>query len=182
MGSEDWALGKVAPVAKFLKLCGVKYARGFSLDVSHKNYLDREILFAQKVSQALAKMGLKNKHAVIDTSDNGQPFAGREINPPGSHQPYTPPGEIDPCTRKNEGKPCTALGVPPTTDVDNPAWHLDPDAAEAAAKYVDAYLWVSRPWLPDQGQGGTKFSPEFASRLLKTWTFSPYAPFTAKGA
>ena len=89
MGSEDWALCKVAPVARFLKLCGVKYARGFSLDVSHKNYLNREILFAQKVSHALAKLGLPGKHAVIDTSDNGQPFAGREINPPGSHQPYT---------------------------------------------------------------------------------------------
>ncbi|GAA1142299.1 glycoside hydrolase family 6 protein [Nocardioides aquiterrae] len=181
MGSEDWALGKVAPVAKFLKLCGVEYARGFSLDVSHKNYLDREILFAQKVSQALAAMGLKNKHAVIDTSDNGQPFAGKEINPPGSHQPYTPPGEIDPCTKKNQGTPCTALGVPPTTDVDNPAWDLGAEVNKAAARYVDAYLWVSRPWLPDQGQGGTKFSPDFASRLLKTWTFSPYEPFTAKG-
>ena len=178
MGSEDWALGKVAPVAKFLKLCGVKYARGFSLDVSHKNYLDREILFAQKVAQALANMGLPGKHAVIDTSDNGQPFAGKEINPPGA--PYTPPGEIDPCTQKNQGKPCTALGVPPTTDVDNPDWNLKSDVAKAAAKYVDAYLWVSRPWLPDQGAGGTKFSPDFASLLLKTWTFSPYEPFTAK--
>lgn len=177
MGSEDWALGKVAPVAKFLKLCGVKYARGFSLDVSHKNYLDREVLFAQKVAQALAKMGLPGKHAVIDTSDNGQPFAGREINPPGA--PYTPPGEIDPCTQKNQGKPCTALGVPPTTDVDNPDWNLKADVAKAAAKYVDAYLWVSRPWLPDQGAGGTKFSPDFASLLMKTWTFSPYFSGTA---
>ena len=174
MGSEDWALGKVQPVAKFLKLCGVKYARGFSLDVSHKNYLDREILFAQKVSQALAKMGLPNKHAVIDTSDNGQPFAGKEINPPGGSGPYTPPGEIDPCVKKNQGKPCTALGVPPTTDVDNKAWGLSAQVDKAAAQYVDAYLWVSRPWLPDQGAGGTKFSPQFATRLLDTWTFSPY--------
>ncbi|WP_028639028.1 glycoside hydrolase family 6 protein [Nocardioides sp. URHA0032] len=174
MGSEDWALGKVAPVAKFLKLSGVKYARGFSLDVSHKNYLDREILFAQRVSQALAKMGLPNKHAVIDTSDNGQPFAGKEINPPGGDGPYTPPGEIDPCTKKNQGNPCTALGVPPTTDVANDAWGLKPGVARAAAQYVDAYLWVSRPWLPDQGAGGTKFSPDFATKLLNTWTFSPY--------
>ena len=174
MGSEDWALGKVAPVAKFLKLCGVKYARGFSLDVSHKNYVDREILFAQKVSQALAKMGLPGKHAVIDTSDNGQPFAGKEINPPGGSGPYTPPGEIDPCTKKNQGSPCTALGIPPTTDVDNPLWGLSPAVDKAAAQYVDAYLWVSRPWLPDQGAAGTKFSPAFASLLMKTWTFSPY--------
>ena len=175
MGSEDWARGNVASVSKFLKLSGVKYARGFSLNVSHKNYLDREILFAKKVSKALAKMGLSGKHAVLDTSDNGQPFAGKEINPHGINDPnYTPPGEINPCTRKNESKPCTALGVPPTTDVDNPDWGLTSSVAKAAAKYVDAYLWVSRPWLPNQGAAGTTFSTTFASRLLKTWTFSPY--------
>ena len=175
MGSEDWARGKVAPVAKFLKLSGVKYARGFSLNVSHKNYVEREILFAKKVSLALAKMGLPGKHAVLDTSDNGQPFHGSEINPDGSHQQdYTMPGEIDPCKTKGEKTPCTALGIPPTTDVDNQAWHLTPAVGAVAAKYVDAYLWVSRPWLPDQGAGGSKFSPTFASLLLKTWEYSPY--------
>jgi hypothetical protein len=175
MGSEDWARGNVAPVAKFLKLSGVKYARGFSLNVSHKNYLEREIGFAKKVSQALARMGLPGKHAVLDTSDNGQPFHGSEINPGGINDPnYTPPGEIDPCTKKDEQKPCTALGIPPTTDVDNPAWGIKPTVAKIAAQYVDAYLWVSRPWLPDQGAGGTKFSPTFASLLMKTWTFSPF--------
>ena len=172
MGSEDWARGKVAPVAKFLKLSGVKYARGFSLNVSHKNYVDREILFAKKVSQALAKMGLPGKHAVLDTSDNGQPFHGSEINPPGSD--YTMPGEIGPCTTKGEKKPCTALGIPPTTDVDNKAWHLTPAVGAVAAKYVDAYVWVSRPWLPNQGAGGSKFSPKFATLLMKTWEYSPY--------
>jgi endoglucanase len=175
MGSEDWALGNVAPVAKFLKLSGVAYARGFSLNVSHKNYLDREILFAKKVSRALAKMGLPGKHAVLDTSDNGQPFAGKELNPHGSHQhDYTPPGEINPCRTKDQKSLCTALGVPPTTDVDNPRWGLSPTVARTAARYVDAYLWVSRPWLPDQGTGGTKFSPAFADLLLKTWDYSPY--------
>jgi endoglucanase len=175
MGSEDWARGRVAPVAKFLKLSGVKYARGFSLNVSHKNYLDREILFARKVSRALARKGLPGKHAVLDTSDNGHPFAGKEINPLGSQQPdYTPPGEIGPCRKKHQRKPCTALGVPPTTDVDNPQWGLKPSVGKVAARYVDAYLWVSRPWLPDQGRGGTQFSPRYASLLLKTWPFSPY--------
>jgi endoglucanase len=172
MGSEDWVRGDVEPVAKFLKLSGVQYARGFSLNVSHKNYLDREILFAKEVSQALAKMGITGKHAVLDTSDNGQPFAGAEINPRGAD--YTMPGEIDPCTQKHQGEPCTALGVPPTTDVDNDAWGLSPAVDQVAAQYVDAYLWVSRPWLPNQGAGGMKFSRDFASLLMKTWTFSPY--------
>jgi hypothetical protein len=175
MGSEDWARGKVAPVAKFLKLSGVKYARGFSLNVSHKNYLDREILFAKKVSQALATMGLPGKHAVLDTSDNGQPFHGSEINPQGAQTPnYTEPGWIGPCKKKNQRTPCTAMGIPPTTDVDNKAWGLKPKVAKTAAQYVDAYLWVSRPWLPNQGQGGTKFSPKFAGLLMKTWEFSAF--------
>jgi hypothetical protein len=171
MGSQDWARGQVAPVAKFLKLSGVKYARGFSLNVSHKDYLNREIVFAKKVSRALAKKGILGKHAVIDTSDNGQPFSGQEIN--GGGGDYTPPGEIGPCTEKNQDTPCTALGIPPTTDVDNPRWGLPDAVARTAAKYVDAYLWISRPWLPNQGRGATAFSPEFARLLLKTWAYSP---------
>ena len=175
MGSEDWARGDVAAVAKYLRLSGVQYARGFSLNVSHKNYLEREIVFAKKVSEALARMGLKDKHAVLETSDNGQPFHGSEINPQGGHTSnYTQPGEVPPCRTKDQKTPCTALGVPPTTDVDNRAWGLGATAGRIAARYVDAYLWISRPWLPDQGEGGTKFSPDYASLLKKTWTFSPY--------
>ncbi|MEP9364027.1 glycoside hydrolase family 6 protein [Nocardioides sp. CN2-186] len=175
MGSEDWALGDAATVAKWLKLSGVEFARGFSMNVSHKNYLDREINFAKEVSQQLADLGLPGKHAVLDTSDNGQPFAGSEINPRGPHSgPYTAPGEINPCTKKNQKNPCTALGVPPTTDVDNPLWGLSAADEATAAKYVDAYLWVSRPWLPNQGTGGAKFDKGMATRLLKTWEFSPY--------
>jgi hypothetical protein len=175
MGSEDWARGDYASVAKYLKLSGVKYARGFSLNVSHKNYLTREIAFAQEVSKKLAAMGIPNKHAILETSDNGHPFHGSEINPDGSHeQHYTQPGEIPPCKTRTQKTPCTALGVPPTTDVDNPAWGLKPSLGAIAAKYVDAYLWVSRPWLPDQGEGGTKFSPEYAELLKKTWKYDPY--------
>lgn len=172
MGSEDWARGDYAAVAKYLKLSGVQNARGFSLNVSHKNYLTREIVFARKVSKKLAAMGIRNKHAILETSDNGHPFHGSEINPKGSQ--YTQPGEIPPCKTRTQKTPCTALGVPPTTDVDNPAWGLKSSVGAIAAKYVDAYLWVSRPWLPDQGEGGTKFSPEYAELLKKTWKYDPY--------
>lgn len=177
MGSEDWARGDVGSVAKYLKLSGVAAARGFALNVSHKNHLEREIAFAAKVSDALAEMGLEDKHAVLETSDNGHPFHGREINPPGAAH-YTQPGEVPPCTSSTQTTPCTALGVPPTTDVDNPAWGLGPSFARTAAEYVDAYLWVSRPWLPDQGQGGTRFSPAYAEDLLAAWPFSPYVAGT----
>ena len=178
MGSEDWARGVVGPTAKFLKLVGVKYARGFSLNVSHKNYLDREIAYGAKVVAALAAMGIPDKHFVLDTSDNGNPFHGAELNAGKDRADYLPPGDINPCATPADltvkGKICTALGVPPTTDVDNPRWGLSSSVAAAAARHVDAYLWVSRPWLPQQGAGGTAFSKSFADRLVATWPFSPY--------
>jgi endoglucanase len=175
MGSEDWVRGKVDVVAKFLKYSGVKYARGFSLNVTHMNYMDREIKFAKAVSLALAKKGIPGKQAVLDTVDNGHPFAGAELNPHGTDTPhYTPPGHIMPCKTKSQKGICTEMGIPPTTDVDNPAWGLSPSVRAIAAKYVDAYLWVSRPWLPQQGTGGTQLSTPMASSLIDTWDYSPY--------
>lgn len=176
MGSEDWSRGNVAPTVTFLQHVGVKHARGFSLNVSHKNYLDREILFGQQVVEGLAARGVADVHFVVDTSDNGNPFSGAEVN--GKGKRYTPPGDIKPCASLADlakpGKLCTALGVPPTTDVDNPAWGLDPAVARTAARLVDAYLWVSRPWLPHQGAGGTSFSKGFGTKLLNSWQYSPY--------
>jgi endoglucanase len=175
MGSEDWARGNVGAVATFLARSGVAYGRGFALNVSHKNYLDREVRFARRVSRALADAGLPGKRAVLDTSDNGHPFSGAELNPGGhSGSNYTPPGDVAPCRRAGQTSICTALGVPPTTDVDNPAWGLAGAVARTAARYVDAYLWISRPWLPHQGAGGTTFSATFAGRLMRTHTYSPF--------
>lgn len=179
MGSEDWARGVVGPTARFLKLVGVEHVRGFSLNVSHKNYLEREIAYGKKVVKALAAMGIKDKHFVLDTSDNGNPFHGAELNAGKDRADYLPPGDVDPCAKpadlRKKGKICTALGVPPTTDVDDPRWGLSAKVARTAARYVDAYLWVSRPWLPHQGAGGTGFSTSFADRLQRTWPYSPYA-------
>ena len=172
MGSEDWARGNVAAVATFLERSGVAYGRGFALNVSHKNYLDREVRFARRVSQALAKAGIPDTHAVLDTSDNGHPFSGAELNPGGGDS--TPPGDVGPCKKASQTSICTALGVPPTTDVDNPLWGLSGPDAATAARYVDAYLWVSRPWLPHQGAGGTSLSVPFASRLVQTNRYSPF--------
>lgn len=186
MGSEDWARGDVASVVKYLKLVGVKYARGFSLNVTHLNYQEREIRFGKAVVRGLAKKGVPGKHFVLDTSENGNPIHGAEANPRGATS-YTAPHDIDPCRSTSQlrlaSEPaakrkartlCTSLGIPPTTDVDNPAWGLTDKDARTAGKLVDAYLWIDRPWLPKQGNGGTKFSTDFADGLLATWRFSPY--------
>jgi hypothetical protein len=42
---------------------------------------------------------------------------------------------------------CVTLGIPPTTQVANPRWHLPGADASLAFRYVDAYLWAGRPWL-----------------------------------
>ena len=98
MGSRTGRAATSAPVAKFLK---------------PQRREVRPRLLAQRLAQGLPRprgplrqggvagarsMGVPGKHAVLDTSDNGQPFAGEEINP-GGLTPTTPPADIGPATR-----------------------------------------------------------------------------------
>ena len=39
-----------------------------------------------------------------------------------------------------------------TTRVASPRWHLSGYDANLAFRYVDAYVWVDRPWLPGAAQ------------------------------
>ena len=60
------------------------------------------------------------------------------------------------------------LGIPPTTDVSDPAWGLSPADADEAAAYVDGYLWFGRPWLYNQASG---WDQERALTLARTTPF-----------
>jgi hypothetical protein len=44
------------------------------------------------------------------------------------------------------------LGIPPTTQVASPRWHLSGADASLAFRDVDAYVWAGRPWLGGAGQ------------------------------
>ncbi len=95
--------------ARLLKMGGVEDANGFALNTSNYRAMDELLPFGKKLSAALG-----GAHFVIDTSRNGAgPYGTEWCNPPG---------------RK--------LGLPPTTDTDDPS-------------IIDAYLWLKRPGESD---------------------------------
>jgi endoglucanase len=164
MGSWDWFRGKPAAAVSMLESAGVKYTRGFALDTSHFDSVSHQITFGAKIAAALADDGMGSKHFVIDTSDNGRAFTGEwyHARHPG------PLGYAKPCHSSSQ-RHCVALGIPPTTDVGSSAWGLTAAHARTAERLVDAYLWVSRPWLAHQSGG---FS---MSRALAEVRYSPFA-------
>jgi endoglucanase len=164
MGSADWFRGRTADAVRMLRSAGVGYARGFALDTSHFDSVGRQIDFGAKIVAALARRGIPHRHFVVDTSDSGHPFTGAWYH---QHHPRRPLGYAGPC-RSADQHHCVALGIPPTTDVGSAAWGLSDRRARSAEKHVDAYLWVSRPWLAHQ-------SGSFSiKRALAEVRYSPY--------
>lgn len=164
MGSADWFRDKPADAVTMLESAGVGYARGFALDSSHFDSVGRQIDFGAAIVDALAKDGIRNRHFVIDTSDNGHAFTGAWYH---AHHPNQPLGYADPC-RSDDQEHCVALGIPPTTDVGAAAWGLSDARVTTAEKLVDGYLWISRPWLAHQSGA---FSMD---RALAEVRHSPY--------
>ncbi|MEZ5193995.1 MAG: glycoside hydrolase family 6 protein [Nocardioides sp.] len=164
MGSADWFSDKPARAARLLRRAGVADTRGFALDSSHFDSVGRQIRFGRKIVNRLAADGIPDAHFVIDTSDSGHPFQGRWWT---SRHPGQPLAKAQPCDAPDQTH-CVALGIPPTTDVANPAWRLSDAKRATAARLVDAYLWISRPWLVDQSGD---FSVDRAVRLVD------YSPF-----
>ena len=164
MGSADWFRDHPADAVRMLEQAGVAAARGFALDTSHFDSVERQVWFGKKIVDALAADGIPHRHFVIDTSDSGHPFTGAWYH---AHHPAKPLGYAKPCHAASQTH-CVALGIPPTTDVGSPAWGLSTSAAATAERLVDGYLWVSRPWLAHQ-------SGSFSmSRALAEVRYSPY--------
>lgn len=164
MGSADWFSDRPAEAARLLRRAGVGLTRGFALDSSHFDSVGRQIRFARRVEALLAADGITDKRVVIDTSDSGHPFQGHWWT---SRHPGQPLAKAQPCSAPDQTH-CVALGIPPTTDVANPAWGLSDAKRATAARLVDGYLWISRPWLVDQSGD---FSVDRAVRLVD------YSPF-----
>lgn len=140
-GAGDWPT--VGEAAAILRVAGVRQVRGFALDATHYDSTSNEIQFGQRVVRRLAALGVPDRHFVINTAQNGRPF---------TYQQYGDPSRYDnaavcssPAARR-----CVALGIPPTWDVASPRWPLSPRIRRLAARYVDAYLWLGRPWLDHQ--------------------------------
>ncbi len=68
-----------AQAATLLIRNGIRYARGFSLnDTGYESTSDEDQYGAQIVA-ALAKQGVRGKHFIVDTVENGQPYRPRDV-------------------------------------------------------------------------------------------------------
>ena len=74
---------RTTPRPAQLKQAGIRYARGFSTNVSNFRTTADEKAYAATLLAGLRKLGVKGKHYVIDTSRNGaaDPVDGEVINP-----------------------------------------------------------------------------------------------------
>lgn len=144
-GAADWLRDDAAKALRILVPAGIRSARGFALNSTHYDSTARQVRFAAAIARALEARGITDKYAVINTAQNGKPFKGYEYDGPSYDNARA-------CSDRDDRR-CVTLGIPPTTDVADPAWGLSQaDAADASA-YVDGYLWFGRPWLFNQASG-----------------------------
>lgn len=145
-GAADWphdgAPGGAAAAVRILERGGIQYARGFALNSTHYDSTTAEIARAAAIAKGLAADGYPGRKAVINTSTNGHPFeygwyTGKDANNP----------TVCPSTDEPAATTCVTIGIPPTADVADPRWKLPATSARLAQAYVDAYLWIGRPWL-----------------------------------
>jgi hypothetical protein len=157
-GAGDWLT--VAQAVSMLRRAGVALVRGFALDATHYDSDVNQIEYGAQIVNALNAAGVKGKHFVVNSAQNGKPFTF-----PQYHGPDYDNAAV--CANKTSTR-CVTLGVPPTTDVTNAKWHLTADAQKKAGRYLDAFLWIGRPWLIDQS------SPWSQSRALQLARTTPF--------
>ncbi len=157
VGAADWPTVKQA--VSLLRAAGVAYTRGFALNATHYDSNASELEFGAQVVAGLAKAGISGTHFVINSAENGVPakfwqYHGDRDNPRVCH------GAQD--------WPCMALGVPPTTNVTNQRWGLSRADRRIAARLLDAFLWIGRPWLHDQA---VPFKLSQTLQLARWWPY-----------
>lgn len=156
VGAGDWESASQA--VWLLKRAGERYTRGFSLNDTHFDSTGNELRFGAEVVRLLAHAGIPGKHFVINTAENGSPFL---------YYKYHGHGDPPACGTTSS-KMCASLGIPPTTDVANPAWGLSSKARSIAASEADAYMWIGRPWLDN---GSYPFDPARAEAMAASSPF-----------
>jgi endoglucanase len=82
IGAGDWL--SLREAARLLKAAGVRYVRGFSLNVTHFDWTTAEVAYGRKLSRLVG-----NKHFVVNTSGNGR---GPEIGARNFHMWCNPRG------------------------------------------------------------------------------------------
>jgi endoglucanase len=144
-----------ALMARMLEHSGIWHSRGFALNVTQYGSTDQQLQWGAKINKTLTADGARDKHFVVNTDENGTPYLAGQIPGGGARSNYTPR-----CSHASE-QLCQRLGIPPTTDVANRRWRLSAADRAIAAKQVDAYMWLGRPWMVNAGP----FSLPFALTL-----------------
>jgi endoglucanase len=141
-GTEGWY--NAQQDATLLVNNGIRYARGFSLNDTDYDTTQIDDVFGAKVIADLNKMGVKGKHFIVDTDENGQSYGPAELRP-GTRI------NLAPICHGRFQTICQRTGIPPTTNVASPRWDLGAVASKDAKKYADGYVWSGRPWDIDAG-------------------------------
>jgi endoglucanase len=167
-GAADWS--PVDRAVYLLRNSGIQYARGFELNSTHFDGTGNQIFHGAAIVKSLAAAGLPGKHFVINTSGNGHPF---------THPWYMQHGGTGPgynsapeCVQATDTH-CVTLGIPPTWQVTDPRFKLHANALTPAARFVDGYLWIGKPWMHDQAN---HFELTRAIHEIQTWPYRAIAP------
>jgi endoglucanase len=150
-GTFGWLTA--AQDASLLIRNGIRYARGFSLDDTDYDPTATEDKFGAQVVADLAKLGVKGKHFIVDTDENGQPYKPDQVPGRGINDAPRCHGRIQTA--------CQRTGIPPTTNVASSRWQLGATASKDAKRYCDGYVWSGQPWDIDGGP----FQPQYALQL-----------------
>jgi hypothetical protein len=141
-GAADWA--KPSTMASMLKQAGVRYARGFALNLTHYDSTARQVAYGKRILSALNRRKLRGKKFVVNTAQSGRPF---------TTQDYMQEFKVATVCATRQSRHCVTLGEPPTT---RPPW-----------SGVDAYLWLGRPWI----NNATRRSYDEVLQLVATSPF-----------
>lgn len=165
-GASDWLAP--AQAAALLKRSGIQYARGFSLDITHYTTTADNITHGSAVVDALARAGVRGKRFVIDTADNGRGYTYGQWASRFGAETFDNSRNC----RHRRATMCNALGVPPTWQVGSRryvrALGLTRAQARLARRNVDAYVWLTRPWMFNQA------SPYQVEKAVPAARFTPF--------
>jgi hypothetical protein len=139
-GAADWA--KVGELTRLLPQAGLRYARGFVLNTSHTDSTGAQIRYGARVARSLAAHGYRNRHFIVNTSSNGEPFTYPYYKQHYAARYHGPPA----CTTRGQTH-CVTLGIPPTYHTAAAAWRFSSSVRSLAARYCDAFMWVGRAWI-----------------------------------
>lgn len=161
-GSADWLPPEKA--VPMLVRSGIRNVRGIALGSTHYDGMAANALYGATLARRLAARGYPGKKVVLDTADNGRPFTHKQF------YARFPKGRFDNpnvCRTRTETR-CQTLGIPPTTATASTRWGGSLKVRNTAATYVDAFLWIGRPWLYRQA------SPFQESRALQLARTTPW--------